>query len=768
MNDQANAPHGNQKNSGQLIPATQAVPVVSDPYGPLALYPGASGVDAPLLFGLSLHDCWRILNKRKWLILGIAAAFVTLSAVRTLMETPLYTATVRLQIERAARIIESGNVMPEAPDYEFMETQYELLRSQMMAERVASTLKLGGDEDLFKPKGFSIFGTLKRLFQEPSPPSTKKIDTGAAGGAIVGRVVVTPVTGSRLVDVSYSDPDPARAQAVANAYGDAFVATNIDKRFQANAAAKTFLEDKIQQLRVRLEDSEKKVLAFAEQQQIVDVEDKSSIAETNLAEANTALGTLISERTRNEQLWRQLEKSGGVNLPQLLTNSVIEKLRGQRNELSLEYEEKLETYKPDYPQMVQIRNKLKEIDQQLASEVQTTKESLKAAYEASLSQEEEVSKRVQTLKEEVLDLQKRSIQYNILKREVDTNRELYASLLQRYKEVDIAGGVGANNVFVVDKAGLPGAPSSPRLSRALMLALGLGLGAGLAAAYLLERLDDRIRSPEQVELISGLTTLGIIPKVDDVQEGLADRRSAIAEAYRSLCTALLFSTENGLPSSLSITSAGPGEGKSFTSISIAKHFATIGRRVLLIDADLRNPSLHIKLDGDNSIGLSNCLTGACTPPDAMQTTDIASLAFMASGPLPPNAAELLGGSRLHSLLSVASEVFDLVVVDGPPVLGLADAPLLSSATASTVFVVGAGQVRTGQLRGALRQLQLSRAPLIGVVLTKYDAKTAGYGYGYSYGYGYGYGYGKEVDPRGLSVAVGSKSQPRLTDAHENV
>jgi capsular exopolysaccharide synthesis family protein len=251
---------------------------------------------------------------------------------------------------------------------------------------------------------------------------------------------------------------------------------------------------------------------------------------------------------------------------------------------------------------------------------------------------------------------------------------LYASLLQRFKEVDIAGGVGANNVFVVDKAGLPSSPSSPRLYRALMLALGLGLGAGLAAAYLLERLDDRIRSPEQVELISGLTTLGIIPRVDDVQEGLADRRSAIAEAYRSLCTALLFSTENGLPSSLSITSAGPGEGKSFTSISIAKHFATIGRRVLLIDADLRNPSLHIKLGGDNSIGLSNCLTGACVPPDAMQTTDIASLAFMASGPLPPNAAELLGGSRLHSLLSVASEVFDLVVVDGPPVLGLADAP----------------------------------------------------------------------------------------------
>ena len=483
MNDQANAPNGNKRNGGQLVPASQALPALPDPYGSLALYPGAA-VDAPQLFGLSLYDCWRILNKRKWLILGIVAAFVTLTAVRTLMETPLYTATVRLQIERMARIIESGNVTPEAPDYEFMETQYELLRSRMMAERVASALKLGGDADIVAPRKFSIFGAVKGLFQQAPPPATKTIDTAAAAGAILGNVVVTPVTGSRLVDISYSDPDPARAQAVANSYAEAFVTTNIDKRFQANAAAKTFLEDKIQQLRARLEESEKKVLAFAEQQQIVDVDEKSSIAENNLAEANTALGALISERTKNEQLWRQLEATDGINLPQLLTNSVIDGLRGQRNALTLDYQEKLETFKPEYPLMVQIRNKLAEIDQQLASEVKTVKDSLKAAYEASLGQEDEVRKRVETLKADVIDLQKRSIQYNILKREVDTNRELYASLLQRYKEVDIAGGVGANNVFVVDKAGLPGSPSSPRLSRALMLALALGLGAGLRSCLL--------------------------------------------------------------------------------------------------------------------------------------------------------------------------------------------------------------------------------------------------------------------------------------------
>ena len=327
------------------------------------------------------------------------------------------------------------------------------------------------------------------------------------------------------------------------------------------------------------------------------------------------------------------------------------------------------------------------------------------------------------LKQESLDLQKRSIQYNILKREVDTNRDLYTSLLQRYKEVDVASGVGANNVFVVDRAMLPGSPSSPRLSRALLIALFLGLGAGFAVAYILERLDDRIRSVEQVELIPGLTTLGVIPHVSDVEEQLADPRSALCEAYRSLCTTLQFATENGLPKTLTITSSGPAEGKSLTSVTIAKHFATLGRKVLLVDADLRNPSLHVKLNRDNSVGLSNYLTGACTPPDAMQRTETPNLALIASGPLPPNAADLLGSARVHSLLSIGSEVFDLIVIDGPPVLGLADAQLLSSAAAATVFVVAAGSTRTGLVRGALRRLQLSRGSVIGAVLTKYDAKS---------------------------------------------
>jgi capsular exopolysaccharide synthesis family protein len=660
------------------------------------------------------------------------------------MKVPLYTATARLQIDRnVAKIMNTEGVLPvENGDYDFLRTQYELLKSRNMAERVVSSLTLGDDPDLLKPREMSLLGLVTGLFS--AKPDRSAIDgsaaSGAAVGVVMGNLLVQPVMGSSLVDLTYTDTSPERAQRIANAYADAFMSANLDKRFQANASAKTFLEDKIQQLKLRLEDSEKKLLVFAQDQQIVDVNDKASIAETNLASANAALGNLIADRTKNEQLWKQTEAGASIDLPQLLGDKSIEALRAKRKELSVDYQQKLQTFKPDYPAMVQIKNQLDEIDRQIADEAKTLRDSLKGAYEASLAQETEMRKRIETLKADVLDLQKRSIQYNILKREVDTNRELYTSLLQRYKEVDVASGVGANNVFVVDRAGLPGGPSSPNLFRAILMSLALGLGAGLGAAYLLERLDNKIRSAEQLEIASGMPTLGVIPNVTNVEEQVADVRSALNEASRSLCTALQFATDQGLPRTITITSSGPGEGKSLTSIAMAKHFASLGRKVLLVDADMRNPSLHQKLKGDNSAGLSNYLTGACSPPQVMQKTEVPNLAFIASGPLPPNAADLLGGPRVLSLLSVGCEVFDLIIIDGPPVLGLADAPLLASAASATVFIVAAGTARTAVIRGALKRLQLARANLIGSVLTKYDAKSVTYGYGYGGGHEYSYQY----------------------------
>jgi polysaccharide biosynthesis transport protein len=778
-----NLPEDGDPRGGSVIPAPQGVPAGRDPYNsPVGSYYGpygpAYGPAPGSDFQIDLLQYFHVLIKRRWLILSIVGAALVIAVVRTLMETPLYTSTVRLQIDRSvAKIVEGGSVTPSENDFDdgqFMKTQYVLLEGSTIAERVASALKLGDDQDLFRPRGFSIFGFIKKLFGFGSAPAVRPSISDkanlerAAAGVILGNRTVTPVAGSRLVDISYSDPDPSRAQRIAAAYADAFIASNLDKRFQANSYAKAFLEDQIAQLKLRLEQSEKALIEFGQKEQIVQSGDKASIAENNLASANAALGQLVSERIKNEQLWKQLEGASAINLPQLLTNPVIEGLRAKRSALQTQYRDMSETFQPGYPAMLQLSSQIAEIDRQLAAEVNTLKASYKAAYESSLNQENEMKKRIETLRTDALDLQKRSIEYNILKREVDTNRSLYDGLLQRYKQVDIAGGIGANNVFVVDAATLPGGPSSPDMSRALLIAAALGLAAGLAAALILEHLDDTLRSPEEVERALGFATLGIIPKIslgNNLEAELANPRSHVMEAYRSLCTALQLSTDSGLPKTLLVTSAGPGEGKSTTSLTVARHFARTGLKVLLLDADLRKPQLHKRLNTDNSSGLSNYLTGACEPPQLLQKTDIPNLAFMPSGPLPPNAADLLGSSRLLSLLSVGLEIFDLIVVDSPPVMGLADAPLLSSAVGATIFVVGAGQVRTKLIRGAIKRLQFSRGSLVGTVLTGFDPGVT-YGYSYSYGFGRGYGYGHGyAHGDDAAIARGQDTRrPKLTSA----
>jgi succinoglycan biosynthesis transport protein ExoP len=346
---------------------------------------------------------------------------------------------------------------------------------------------------------------------------------------------------------------------------------------------------------------------------------------------------------------------------------------------------------------------------------------------------------IDDLRAQVIELQKKSVRYGILQREVETNRNLYNNLLQRLKEVDVASGVGTNNIFIVERALAPESPSHPRVLFILAGSLVLGLAIGFGGANLIELLDDRIRTPDEAEKASGMPILGLIPKSpfdDGLLVELANPRSGVGEAYRSLATSLQFSSETGLPRTIVVTSAEAQEGKSSTSVALARHFAVTGKRVLIIDADLRRPSLHIKLGQNNAVGLTNCLTGMTTLPEVVQPTEIPNLWFMASGPLPPNAADILAGTHVFSLISLGLETYDLIIFDSPPMLGLADAQLLGAAASATVVVVGAGDARRSILRGALRRLQMARAQTIGLVLTKFNASTSGYGYGYGYSGGY--------------------------------
>lgn len=709
---------------------------------------------------VTLQRYLQIFLKHKWLILAVTMLFAALGGLYGLTRTPLYLSTATIQIDLEAKAVIDGAVPVSdggnTRSADFQRTHYELLRSRAMAERVVSSVGLHEDEDFLKPLGWSLLGWIFSGFGAGGGAGEAAASerVSAARGILLQNLEVRPLTGSRLVHLSFKDPDPKRAQRIANAYADAYVASNLDKRFEATSYAKIFLENQITQLKLRLEESEKALIDFAEREKIVQTKDRASIAENNLAAANAALGELISERIRTEQTWRQVADTTALDLPQLLSNSVIDGLRAEKKTLERQYEEKLETFKPSYPEMVQISNKIKEVERQLASEVATVKASLKGAFEFSRNQERDMKAQIEDLRAEVLDLQKKSIRYNILQREAETNRGLYNSVLQRYKEVDVASGGVTNNIFIVDRALASSSPSEPRMMRLLMMFCVLGLALGLGAAYVVEIFDDVIRSPDALEEITGLPMIGMIPYVSSEQElakAFDDPRSEVSEAYRSLGTALQFSTETGLPRSIVVTSAGVGEGKSSTALAISKQFAMLGLKVLLVDADLRRPSLHTRLRRENTIGLSNFLAGAVSASELVQQTDIKSLKFIASGPVPPNAGDLLAGTRIFSLVSVGLEMFDLIVFDAPPMLGLADAQLLAGAVSSTVFVASARQSRKGAVLSALRRLRVARIRPLGVVLTKFDRQAAGYGYSQQYGYGSDhYSYGPsvaEVDDR---------------------
>jgi capsular exopolysaccharide synthesis family protein len=431
----------------------------------------------------------------------------------------------------------------------------------------------------------------------------------------------------------------------------------------------------------------------------------------------------------------------------MLANSIVRTLQQQRADLQGQYQQKLQVFKPEYPEMKQLQGQIGELDKQIAGELRNIRASVKSEYTAAQAQESLLLGKLDALRNQTLDVDNRSIQYNILKREVDTNRQLYDAMLQRYKEIGIASGVGTNNVSIVDRALPPSSRFKPNLT--LNLAIGLLLGAvlGVLSAFVLEFMDQTLKTPQDVEQRLRLSVLGIIPRLKKQEvpsQALRDLRSAFSEAYRSVRTALQFSTDSGVPKVLLVTSAGPAEGKSTTAWSLARNFAQLGKRTLLIDGDLRNPSLHKVAEVRGEIGLSNLLSGAANINEAVQDTDDPRLKIVLAGPLPPNPAELLAGSKLISLLTVAAESYDQVVIDGPPVLGLADAPILANASAGTLLVVEAGKTRIQAAQMAVKRLLLARARIIGVVLSKYAAQqqSSGYGYG-SYGY-YAYGGHKQL------------------------
>jgi polysaccharide biosynthesis transport protein len=757
-----NAPHfnfGSEPRGGGLptVVVGDGRDLVS-PYGPVPAQAAAES-DGPNLrdqffkyLGLAL--------KYRWLILACCISGLVIGFLVTFASTPIYRATATIKVDLdAARVVKLDTAdNGQAVDaFRFYQTQKELLKSRSLAERVAGDLDLRDEANFVNPRSSSSWAKLRRMLFPEKPG--EKLDLAQrkaiAAGLIQSGLTVNQAPNSSLVTISFESPDPAWAQKIANAVAEGFTESNLERRYGASKYARKFLEEKLEDLKIKLEDSEKALVAYEDKEQIINTrgKDQQPLADSDLLALNAALQQIRTERIRAQELWEQASKNKGLALPQILNDKSIGALRERRATLISDYQEKLATFKPDYPDMRRLKAQIAQFDVEIERAVTVIANSLKTQYESLLQQEELLQKDIEKTRAKVLEGRNKNIQRQILQREADSTRTLYDGLLQQYKDLGVAGATGSNNVTVIDFAQRPGAPYKPDLQKNLMLWFVFGLLGAVAAVVGLEILDDTFKSPAEIEDKLGLAVLGLIPKAkEDIFETLRNSPvSPICESYRSLRTALQFSTPDGLPKSLVVTSPNPGEGKSTTSVALAINFAQLGMKVLLIDADLRNPSAHRLLGREAEKGLTNYLVGSAIAPDVLQETDVSGLCFMASGPLPPNPAELLAGQHMAKLLSSASENFDVVIIDAPPVLGLADAPLLGSIAASTLLVLGVGESRRGVVKAALKRLHFARAQMVGVILNKFDMHAANYAY-QSYGDGalQYYGYGTKSTPKAIA------------------
>ena len=680
--------------------------------------------------GLDLAALLRIFNNWRWLILGSIALGLLLATIATLLTTPTYRSWVTLEVNPPAVEIMDEQTRDRSStgtnSWDFVATQVGLLSSRSISERAAQDLNLANNKEFVD--GTADASTRLKI-------ATAKVASGLA--------VEVPEEG-QLIRFSYVAESPKLSAAIANQIAESFINSNLQRRFEASAYARAFLEKQIAKTRADLERSERQLAAYAQAQGIIVTgsggagslpTDANSIQGESLIALNRALADATARRVAAEGAYRS-GVSVGVTADVAASTQL---LRQSRASLEAEYQDKRTLMKPEHPDMLSLRSRIDELDRQIARESSQASSgrnnTLLAEYRGALAAERALQSRVAGLKSSVLNLRGRSIQYTILQREVDTNRSLYDALLQRYKEVGVAGGIGTSPISIVDRAEVPTGPYKPNLLLNLLMGFGIGLAAGFATAIALEFLYDTIKTRDDVRNKLGLACLGAIPKTtgqDSFVEGLKDPSSMVSEAYSAVVTSLRFSTEEGLPKSFVVTSTRSGEGKSSTALAVAQNFSRRGASVLLIDGDLRKPAFKAASD---KVGLTRLLTGDDeTARSHILATQFNDLWLMPSGPLPPNPADLLSTGRFQQILGEVAGEFDIIIIDAPPVIGLADSLLLSSVAGHVLFVIESGKTRTKAAVEALRMIGGTGTHILGATLTKSKEDMGGYGYK-SYGYG---------------------------------
>jgi capsular exopolysaccharide synthesis family protein len=723
-----------------------------------------------------LTDYIRILYKRRWIAIPAFLVVFLVGAINSFRTTPIYEARTQLLIEKDAPKVGRLDTMFQESDGwyndDFYQTQYRILQSRSLAHRTVEVMNLPGHPSLQKamePTTAPI--TLTGLFygavdavsglfrsesspQHPAPAPSQPEDRFAQyTGLVLGSLTVAPVRNSRLVELRFTSTDPRLAADMANAHAKAYIQQNMEMRFSASKEASDWLGGQLAEQRKKVEESEAALQRYKESHDAVAVEDRQNIVVQRLADLNSAATKAKTGRIEKEAQYNQLKSLQGTpavdSFPAVIASDYIQKLKSDIGDLQRQQAQLAEKYGERHPEMVKIRSAIESTQAKYDTEVSKVIQSVKADYEAALAQERSLVGALEGQKSEALGLNRKGIEYSVLSREAESNRQVYEALLQRTKETGISGELKTSNIRVVDSAELPSSPVLPRRQRDLMMAAITGSILALGLVFLFEYLDNRIKSPQELRQHLGLPFLGMVPAIDASGPTLLHNGvpPAFGEAIRAVRTNVLFSSADEGVRMIVVTSAGPGEGKSMFSSNLSVSLAQAGQRVLHIDADMRRPRVHEIFEVSQEPGLSNLLVGDCKPSEGVRKTSVQNLAILPAGMIPPNPAELLGSKRCAEYFATLSEHFDWVVIDSPPVLAVADASVLANSATGVVFVVGADQTSRHTAKAAVDQLHSVGAHIVGAVLNRADVERNPYYYSAYYRKEYSRYYAKATPPR---------------------
>jgi polysaccharide biosynthesis transport protein len=710
-----------------------------------------------------LYDYLLILRKHQWLILSFMLAVVTIVAIATFRMQPVYVATARVEIDR-----ENANILPfqGADSYDYMmdlenyiETQSKILTSETLALQTIRNNNLSARPEFSSPNGPSEAIASGSLANQKRPPEL---------GEFLGSLSVKRVPSSRLMDVSFESTDPQLAARIVNAHITSYIEQNFRSKYEATTQASTWLADQLEELKIRVQRSEDARIAYERQNQIWTLDDKQNITTQRLSDINKQLTDAQSDRMRKESLY-QFAKSGNLDaVPEVQGNSVLADLMRKRADAAAQYADQLSQYGPNFPKVQRLQAQLKDLDQAIEKEKQKILDILESDFQEAQQRETLLTKVLDQQKSETNQMAGKLVEYNILKREAEANKALYEGLMTKLKETAISAGLRSSNIRVVDPAMIPSTPARPAKARNVALAFLVGLVGGIGLALMREYLDNTVKTPDDVETLSRLPSLAVVPlftgsnpskRRPGLLQGFSsnghDKRielvaqhlpkSQMSEAFRALRTSILLSQADHPPQVILVTSALPREGKTTAAANLAVTLAQLGDRTVLVDADLRKPGIGrlLNLAGGKYSGLSSHLAGVSSLDlVSVPHPAIPNLVAIPTGPLPPNPADLLSSHKLADAIAELRTKFKFIVIDSPPVMAATDAVILSVQADGVLLVVRSGETPKEAFTRTRDLLNSVKCRILGVVLNAVDSSAPDYYYSYRY-YPYSSGYGPQ-------------------------